>query len=106
MRLVQITIPAGKREHVTPDFLSLIIAVGAGIAGIVSLMTGVSAAIVGVMIAVALIPPAATVEIGLAWGQPFVSVGSAVLLLVNVLSAFLGGVTYESYQRAFLPGSQ
>jgi uncharacterized membrane protein len=96
------------------------------------------------MIAVALIPPAATVGIGLAWGQPFVIVGSAVLLLVNVLSinlaalvalwysgyrpehwfrqsdakrstvtrvavltvgivvlsAFLGGVTYDSYQRA------
>jgi len=31
-------------------------------------MTGVSAALVGVAIAVALIPPAATVGIGIAWG--------------------------------------
>ena len=142
--LADVTAIPEIRERVAPDFLSLIIAIGAGIAGIVSLMTGVSAAIVGVMIAVALIPPAATVGIGLAWGQPFVSVGSAVLLMVNVLSinlaalvalwysgyrpehwfrqsdareatvkrvaalavsivilsAFLGGVTYDSYLRA------
>jgi uncharacterized membrane protein len=93
---------------------------------------------------VALIPPAATVGIGLAWGAPLVAVGSGVLLLVNVLSinlaalvvlwysgyrpehwfregdarqatikriatlavaivvlsAFLGGVTYDSYTQA------
>jgi len=73
-------------ERVAPDFLSLVIAIGAGIAGIVSLTTGVSAALVGVMIAVALIPPAATVGIGLAWGQPLVSLTAGVLVLVNVLS--------------------
>jgi uncharacterized hydrophobic protein (TIGR00341 family) len=142
--LADVTTIPEIRERVSPDFLSLIIAVGAGVAGIVSLMTGVSAALVGVMIAVALIPPAATVGIGLAWGQLFVSFGSAVLLLVNVLSinlaalialwysgyrpehwfreddarratikrvgilivsiavlsAFLGGVTLDSFQRA------
>jgi uncharacterized hydrophobic protein (TIGR00341 family) len=132
------------RERIAPDFLSLAIAIGAGIAGIVSLTSGVSAALVGVMIAVALIPPAATVGIGLAWGQPMVSLGAGVLVLVNVLSinlsalvvlwykgyrpqrwfqhenarrallqrgtallvsilvlsAFLGGVTLDTYQRA------
>jgi uncharacterized hydrophobic protein (TIGR00341 family) len=142
--LADVTAIPEIRERVAPDFLSLMIAVGAGVAGIVSLTTGVSAALVGVMIAVALIPPAATVGIGLAWGQPLVSLGSAVLLLVNVLSinlaalvvlwysgyrpqrwfeqdsarratiirigtlvvaivvlsAFLGGVTLDSYQRA------
>jgi len=96
------------------------------------------------MIAVALIPPAATVGIGIAWGRPMVSLGSGVLVLVNllsinlaalvvlrysgyrptqwfrlneargatvrrvavlvvaivVLSGFLGGVTYDSFQSA------
>jgi len=96
------------------------------------------------MIAVALIPPAATVGIGIAWGAPLVTLGSGVLMLVNVLSinlaalvvlwysgyrpehwfregdartatakrvavlvvaivvlsAFLGGVTYDSYTTA------
>jgi len=88
-------------ERVAPDFLSLVIAIGAGIAGIVSLTTGVSAALVGVMIAVALIPPAATVGIGLAWGQPLVSLTASVLVLVNVLSINLSALVvlwYKGYR--------
>jgi uncharacterized hydrophobic protein (TIGR00341 family) len=132
------------RERLRPDFLSLVVALGAGIAGVFSLMTGVSSALVGVAIAVALIPPAASVGIGIAWGIPSLAIGSGVLVLVNtlsinlaallvlwysgyrperflyvpkvrsallkrvailaaaivVLSAFLGGVTYSSYQTA------
>lgn len=131
-------------ERVAPDVLSLVVALGAGAAGALSLTSGVSSAIVGVMIAVALLPPAATVGIGIAWADPLTTLGSSVLLLVNVisinfaaivvlwytgyrpkhwfrtdeaksatikrvtvlavaivvLSAFLGGVTYDSYQRA------
>jgi len=48
-------------ERLAPNVLVLVVAIGAGLAGIISLMTGVSAALVGVMIAVALIPPAAAV---------------------------------------------
>jgi uncharacterized hydrophobic protein (TIGR00341 family) len=132
------------RERLAPDFLSLVVAIGAGVAGSLSMTTGVSSALVGVMIAVALIPPAATVGIGIAWGRPMVSLGSGVLVLVNllsinlaalvvlrysgyrptqwfrlneargatvrrvavlvvaivVLSGFLGGVTYDSFQSA------
>jgi uncharacterized hydrophobic protein (TIGR00341 family) len=131
-------------ERLSPNFLSLAVAIGAGIAGALSLMTGISAALVGVMIAVALIPPAATVGIGVAYGEPALALGSAVLTAVNVLSInlaalivlwyggyrpenffqrdrarvatvkrvavlvgaivllslFLGGVTYDSYQSA------
>ncbi|MBX0295371.1 TIGR00341 family protein [Haloarcula nitratireducens] len=88
-------------ERVSPDFLSLAIALGSGAAGILSLTSGVSTAMVGVMIAVALIPPAAAVGIGIAWGAPFVSLGSGVLLLVNVLSinlAALIGLWYQGYR--------
>ena len=132
------------RERLAPDFLSLVVAIGAGVAGSLSMTTGVSSALVGVMIAVVLIPPAATVGIGIAWGRPMVSLGSGVLVLVNllsinlaalvvlrysgyrptqwfrlneargatvrrvavlvvaivVLSGFLGGVTYDSFQSA------
>jgi uncharacterized hydrophobic protein (TIGR00341 family) len=131
-------------ERLSPNFLSLVVAIGAGVAGAFSLMTGINAALVGVMIAVALIPPAATVGIGIAYGIPALAAGSAVLVAVNVLSinlaallvlwyagyrpdhffrrdrariatlkrvgvliaaiallsVFLGGVTYDSYQTA------
>lgn len=99
--LADVTTIPEVSERVAPDFLSLIIAIGAGVAGIVSLMTGVSAALVGVMIAVALIPPAATVGIGLAWGQPMVSLSSAVLVSVNVLSINLSALVvlwYSGYR--------
>ncbi|MFB6090936.1 MAG: TIGR00341 family protein [Halobellus sp.] len=74
------------RERLAPDVLSLVIALGAGAAGAVSLSSGVSSALVGVMIAAALVPPTAVVGIGIAWGAPQNVVGSAVLVLVNVLA--------------------
>jgi uncharacterized hydrophobic protein (TIGR00341 family) len=97
------------RERLAPDFLSLAVALGAGVAGAFSLSTGVSASLVGVMIAVALVPPAATVGIGLAWGQPMVVLGSGVLGLVNALSinlAALATLWYFGYrpERLFQAG--
>ena len=73
-------------QRLAPDMLSLAIAVGAGIAGAFSLTAGVSTALVGVMIAVALIPPAAAAGIGLAWALPTLTVSASVLVLVNLLS--------------------
>jgi uncharacterized hydrophobic protein (TIGR00341 family) len=89
------------RERLSPDFLSLAVALGAGTAGAMSLSSGVSASLVGVMIAVALVPPAATVGIGLAWAAPAMVVGSLVLVLVNFLSinlAALGTFWYQGYR--------
>jgi uncharacterized membrane protein len=63
-----------------------VIALGAGAAGAVSLASGVSSALVGVMIAAALVPPTAVVGIGIAWGAPGSVIGSAVLVLVNLLA--------------------
>ena len=73
-------------QRLAPDVLSLVIAVGAGAAGAVSLASGVSTALVGVMIAAALVPPTAVVGIGLAWGAPRAVAGSAVLVLVNFIA--------------------
>ncbi|WP_049926918.1 TIGR00341 family protein [Halopiger goleimassiliensis] len=128
--------------RLTPDLLSLAIAIGAGVAGAWTLTAGTSAALVGVMIAAALVPPLGVVGIGIAWGLPAVALAAAVLVLVNivtinitslavlwykgyrpdewfqqdearistekravvlaativVLSAFLGGVTYDTYR--------
>jgi len=96
--------PESLREiegRLSPDFLSLAVALGAGVAGALSLTTGVSAALVGVMIAVALVPPAATVGIGVAYGQPSVAIPSAILATVNWLSinlAALAVLWYSGYR--------
>ncbi|MEZ3116677.1 TIGR00341 family protein [Halobaculum sp. MBLA0147] len=88
-------------ERLTPDLLALPIAVGAGVAGALSLSSGVSAALVGVMIAAALVPPTAVVGIGLAWGRPAAVVGAGLLVVVNFLSinaAALGTLWYRGYR--------
>nr|WP_158205283.1 TIGR00341 family protein [Halomarina oriensis] len=89
------------RERLAPDALSLAVALGAGVAGVVSLTTGVSTALVGVMIAVALIPPAATVGIAIAYGLPSAAISSSVLTLVNLLSINLAALLvlwYSGYR--------
>ena len=89
------------RERLAPDVLSLVIALGAGAAGAVSLASGVSSALVGVMIAAALVPPTAVVGIGIAWWMPQAVIGASVLVLVNVLSINLAALLvlrYEGYQ--------
>ncbi|UPV76105.1 TIGR00341 family protein [Halorussus limi] len=83
--------------RLTPDFLSLAVAIGAGAAGVLSLASGVSVAIVGVMIAAALVPPAAAVGIAIAWQQPLAAVSSLVLVLVNILSINLAGLVVLWY---------
>ena len=91
------------RERLNPDFLSLAVALGSGIAGAVSLTTGVSSALVGVMIAVALVPPAATVGVGIAYGSLSMAISSGVLVVVNLLSinlAALGVLWYAGYRPA------
>ncbi|UTF55004.1 TIGR00341 family protein [Natronosalvus rutilus] len=71
--------------RLSPDILSLVIAIGAGVAGAWTLTAGTSAALVGVMIAAALVPPLGVVGIGIAWGLPNVALAAGVLVLVNML---------------------
>ncbi|MFC6976672.1 TIGR00341 family protein [Halomicroarcula sp. GCM10025709] len=77
------------QERLTPNVLSLVIAIGAGVAAVFSLTRGVSSVLVGAMIAVALVPPAATVGIGIAWNDPLAIVEAGTLLLVNLLAVNL-----------------
>lgn len=86
------------RERLTPDFLSLVVALGAGVAGAYSLSSGVSTSLVGVMIAVALVPPMAVIGIGIAWGLAAVVTGATVLVLVNYLSINLAALAVLWYQ--------
>ncbi|RKD95893.1 TIGR00341 family protein [Halopiger aswanensis] len=88
-------------ERVAPNLFSLAVALGAGIAGILSLTRGFSEAIVGVMIAAALIPPSAAVGITVAWGMYGAAIGAAALVVVNLLSinlAALGTLWVAGYR--------
>lgn len=79
-------------ERTAPNFLSLFLALGSGIAGAVSIVRGAGSALVGVAIAVALIPPAATAGLGLAWGYPGVTIAAGVLVGVNLLAINLSAL--------------
>src|SRR6056297_3398069 len=70
-------------ERTNPNVLSLVLALGSGLAGAISVMRGTGSTLVGVAIAVALIPPAATAGLGIAFGLVGVAVSAAVLVLVN-----------------------
>ena len=73
-------------ERTSPNFLSLFLALGSGLAGSISIMRGSGSTLVGVAIAVALVPPAATSGLGLAFGLPGVALAAAVLVVVNLLA--------------------
>lgn len=73
-------------ERITPDVLALFLALGSGVAAVVSLTRNVGSVLVGVAIAVALVPPAATAGLGIAWGNSEVVLTAGTLVLVNILS--------------------
>jgi uncharacterized hydrophobic protein (TIGR00341 family) len=64
---------------------SIVLALASGAAAVLSLTTGLSSVLVGVMVAVALMPPTATVGLMLGSGQIELAFGAALLLAVNVV---------------------
>ncbi len=71
------------RTNVGMDSLALALASGAAAA--LSLTTGLSSVLVGVMVAVALLPPASTFGLMLGHGQYQLAMGAALLLIANVV---------------------
>lgn len=65
------------------------LALAAGAAAVLSLTTGLSSTLVGVMVAVALLPPTATMGMLLGAGYQQLAVGAALLLAVNVVSVIV-----------------
>ena len=64
---------------------SMALALASGAAAVVSLTTGLSSVLVGVMVAVALLPPTATLGIMLGAGNSQLAIGAALLLAVNIV---------------------
>ena len=66
-------------------FDGMVIALASGAAAALSLVSGVSSALVGVMVAVALLPPTAAIGLFLGAGQTQLALGALMLLSVNVV---------------------
>lgn len=66
-------------------FGGIVLALASGAAAALSLSAGISTALVGVMVSVALLPPAATVGLMLGTGSAALALGAALLLATNVV---------------------
>ena len=73
-------------ERTSASLDSIALALASGAAAALSLTTGLSGVLVGVMVAVALLPPAATFGIMLGDGHPGLATGAGLLLAVNIVS--------------------
>jgi uncharacterized hydrophobic protein (TIGR00271 family) len=83
-----------------PDALSWIVAFLAGIAGMLSLTSTKSGALVGVLISVTTIPAAANVAVALAYWVPAEAVGSLIQLALNLSAIVVGGLLTLGIQKA------
>ena len=83
-----------------PDWYSPIVATLAGIAGMLSLTSAKSGALVGVLISVTTIPAAANVGVAAAYGDWGELQGALAQLLINLGAILVAGVATLSLQRA------
>jgi uncharacterized hydrophobic protein (TIGR00271 family) len=75
-----------------PDFLSFFVAVVAGVAGMLSLTTAKSGALIGVLVSVTTIPAASNVGVAAAYGEWHTALGAAEQLLINLGGIIVAGV--------------
>jgi uncharacterized hydrophobic protein (TIGR00271 family) len=82
-----------------PDFLSFFIAVVAGSAGMLSLTTAKSGALIGVLVSVTTIPAASNVGVAAAYGDWDAATGAAEQLIINLAGIVVAGVVTLSLQN-------
>jgi uncharacterized hydrophobic protein (TIGR00271 family) len=82
-----------------PDAISWIVATLAGVAGMLSLSTAKSGALVGVLISVTTIPAAANAGLGVAYGAFDQASGAAIQLGINLTAIVVGGAITLGIQR-------
>jgi uncharacterized hydrophobic protein (TIGR00271 family) len=84
-----------------PDFLSFFVAFVAGCAGVLSLTSAKSGALIGVLISVTTIPAASNIGVAAAYGQWADAGGAAAQLGINLGAITLAGVGTLYLQRRF-----
>jgi uncharacterized hydrophobic protein (TIGR00271 family) len=83
-----------------PNFFSVVVAILAGIVGVVSLTEARAGALIGVFISVTTIPAAADIGVSLAFGSWSEAGGSALQLVLNVVLLIVVGAGGLGTQRA------
>jgi uncharacterized hydrophobic protein (TIGR00271 family) len=84
-----------------PDFFSFFVAFVAGTAGILSLTSPKSGALIGVLISVTTIPAASNIGVAAAYGDWNEAGGAAAQLAINLTSIVLAGVLTLFIQRRY-----
>ena len=85
----------GSDELISRTFVgvdSVALALAAGAAAALSISTGISSALVGVMVAVALLPPSAAVGLFIGDGEWSMALRATLLLAINVTSVLLAAL--------------
>jgi uncharacterized membrane protein len=81
------------------DALTWIVGFLAGIAGMLSLTTAKSGALVGVLISVTTVPAAANAAVAIAYGVTDEALGSAMQLVINIVAIVTAGILTLLIQR-------
>lgn len=79
-------------SRTTVAFADIALGLAAGVAGCLSFTRGISAAVIGVMVAVALLPPLVATGLLLGSGDFELAIGAAVLTLTYVICVNLAGI--------------
>lgn len=80
------------------EFSAIFLALASGIAAVLSLTSGISSSMVGVMVAVAMMPPAVVFGLTFGSGQLEASYGAALLLAVNIICINLSAKIMFSFK--------
>lgn len=79
-------------SRMQPDFWDILLALASGAAGVLAFTTGASSAVIGVMVAVALLPPLTVFGLLLGSGDLNLATGALLLFLTNIICINLAGV--------------
>jgi uncharacterized hydrophobic protein (TIGR00271 family) len=87
-----------------PDALSFVVAFLAGVAGMLSLTSAKSGALIGVLISVTTVPAAANAAVALAYGDFAEARGSSIQLVLNLLGIVIAGTLTLLVQKELWRG--
>lgn len=85
-------------SRTSTGFADIILALASGAAGVLAFTTGASAAVIGVMVAVALLPPLTVFGLLLGAGEYNLAVGAFLLFITNIICVNLAGIGTFLYQ--------